>query len=281
MVDHWIGFAAPQRHVERIKHELATQVRGHRPTDDASAPDVQHDRHEQEASPGEYVSDICDPQLVRCSAREVALDQIGSRPCIAIAPRGATTLTPANADDAVQAHQPCHPVVADAHTQVLEVGMYLGCSVDFARALMQLYDLLPEERVASRSCRRCAFAPRIVPAGGDLQHAAHGGDAIGGLMRLHEREDLEGAVSVSRANQAVAFDKISRSSRSCLFSLRSRPNSSRSCVVSPSLRRPPSSSSCLIQLRIVCGDGSNSRARSSMLRPARASSMSLERNSGG
>ena len=70
--------------------------------------------------------------------------------------------------------------------------------------------------------------------------------AIGktGLVCAHEPEDPDGSVPVSRANQAAAFDKMSRSSRRWRTSRRSRANSSRSAAARPgaaSSRRP----SCL------------------------------------
>ena len=37
-----------------------------------------------------------------------------------------------------------------------------------------------------------------------------------GLVRAHEPKDPDDSVPVSRANQAAAFDRVSRSSRSCL-----------------------------------------------------------------
>lgn len=60
-----------------------------------------------------------------------------------------------------------------------------------------------------------ALAPRIEAAGGDPQHATHRRDGVDGLVVPHEpvdRGDAAGIVPVSRANQAVAFDRISRSS---------------------------------------------------------------------
>ena len=57
-------------------------------------------------------------------------------------------------------------------------------------------------------------SPRVVPAGGDAQHPAHRGHPMMGLIRLHELEDFARTEPVSRANQAVAFASISRSSRS-------------------------------------------------------------------
>ena len=52
-------------------------------------------------------------------------------------------------------------------------------------------------------------------------------------------------------------------------------------LVRPSLRRPPSRSACLTQPWIVAAHGSNSLARSTTLRPARASATICSLNSGG
>ena len=97
------------------------------------------------------------------------------------------------------------------------------------------------------------------------------------VMEESERE------SVSRANQAAAFDRMSRSSRNCLFSRRSRVNSSRSAAVRPgatSSRRPSFRSAWATHARMEWPLGSNSRARSSGLRPARTRSTICRRNSG-
>src|SRR5882724_4229696 len=77
------------------------------------------------------------------------------------------------------------------------------------------------------------------------------------------------------------FFKISFSSRSTRFSRRSRLSSSRSSVVSPSLRLPSSRSACRTQFQIECADGSNCRDNSAGVRPDRTSSTILRRNSAG
>src|SRR6266851_207698 len=99
-------------------------------------------------------------------------------------------------------------------------------------------------------------------------------------IRVHELERRDGTEPVSVANQAAAFDNISRSSRSTRFSRRSRLSSSRSAVVSPSLRRPSSSPACLTHLRIALAEASNSRANCATGRPVRANSMIRRRYSG-
>src|ERR1700692_462171 len=134
-------------------------------------------------------------------------------------------------------------------------------------------------RIGPRPRRGGAFLAGVVAPCGDFQYAAHGGNPVAGLIRVHELERRDGTEPVSVANQA-AFDSIARSSRSTRFSRRSRLSSSRSAVVSPSLRRPSSSPACLTHLRIALAEASNSRANCAIGRPVRANSMIRRRYSG-
>src|ERR1700674_2761492 len=134
-------------------------------------------------------------------------------------------------------------------------------------------------RIGARPRRGWPFLPGVVATGRDFQYAAHGGDPVDGLIRVHELERRDGVEPVSVANQAAAFDSISRSSRSTRFSRRSRLSSARSSVVKPSLRKPSSRAACWTHLRMALADGSNSRASSLILRPARANSMIRRRYS--
>src|ERR1700732_3844354 len=145
---------------------------------------------------------------------------------------------------------------------------------------MNRADARREFRVGARPCRWRPLAPRIVAADGDSQYPAHRGNPVDGLIRVHELERRDGTEPVSVANQAAAFESISRSSRSTRFSRRSRLSSSRSAVVKPSLRRPSSSPVCLTHLRIALAEASNSRANCAIGRPERASSMTRRRYSG-
>src|SRR3984893_7924119 len=135
-------------------------------------------------------------------------------------------------------------------------------------------------RIGARPRRGWPFLPGVVATGRDFQYAAHGGDPVAGLIRVHELERRDDPAPVSLANQAAAFDNISRSSRSSRFSRRSRLSSSRSAVVKPSLRRPSSTPVCLTHLRIALAEASNSRANCAIGRPERASSMIRRRYSG-
>ncbi len=88
--------------------------------------------------------------------------------------------------------------------------------------------------------------------------ARHNVARIDGLVVHHESVDPQRIVPVFRANLAVAFDRMSRSSFNWRFSRRRREISSRSAVVKPSGRWPPSRSAWVTQFRIVRADGSNS-----------------------
>ena len=99
-------------------------------------------------------------------------------------------------------------------------------------------DASPELGIGPCPSRRRTTTPRVVPARGDTEHPGHRGDTETSLIRAHDPVGLPGRAS--RANQAVAFANISRSSHRRRFSRRSRRSSSRSSVRSPSLRSPAS-----------------------------------------
>src|SRR5262245_1519173 len=163
---------------------------------------------------------------------------------------------------------------------VCKLGMDARHAVGTARLVMDRLDLGAQLHIGPRPQGQRPLAPRVVPAGGDTQDAAHGGDRMDGLVCRHELESVAGIVLVSRANHAAAFDRIARSSRSWRTSRRRRRSSSRSSVVSPSVRSPTSRTACFTQLRIACAEGSNWRASSSGVRPLRTSSTIRCRNSG-
>ena len=78
---------------------------------------------------------------------------------------------------------------------------------------------------ALRPQRRAPTANAFATRGAGLgyaKHARHRRDREDDLVRAHEFEDSDGIALVSRANQAAARERMSRSRRSCLFSRRNR-----------------------------------------------------------
>lgn len=74
---------------------------------------------------------------------------------------------------------------------------------------------------ASACARRRTASQQLAFEGGEaLRHAedaGHRGDREVGLVRAHEPEDPDGRTPVSFANQAVARERMSRSTFSCRF----------------------------------------------------------------
>src|SRR6516164_8242237 len=178
-------------------------------------------------------------------------------------------------------HQPSDALAADAHSLGRQLGMDARRTVGAARGRMRRTDFADQRRIRLCTPRPPPLHPRIVATGGDTQQPTHAGNRIVRLVIAHELEPFCGIVFVSRANQAAAFDRISRSSLSWRFSRRNRLSSSRSAVVRPPSPRPASRSHCATQFLIDCAVGSNSRASSSGERPARTRSAIWRRNSGG
>ena len=112
------------------------------------------------------------------------------------------------------AHQTSHPIAAHPAAAGHQLGMDPRRPVGATRCLVDGPYRAPQHLVALRTRRTPTASPRVVPAGEDTQHPAHRGHPMMGLIRLHELEDFARTEPVSRANQAVAFASISRSSRS-------------------------------------------------------------------
>ncbi len=208
-----------------------------------------------------------------------AVDQIRRREGLRVAARGAGPLASADAGQAGLSRQTGDPLPAYADPRLHQLRVDAWCTVGAPTASVNLPHLPQQTVIRLRPRRAPPPEPRVEPARGDAEHPGHRGDVEHGLVRPHEPVDLLGLVS--RANQAVAFARISRPSRRRRFSRRSLRSSSRSAVVIPSSRRPSSRSAWTTQLRIDCADGSNSRARWSGLRPDRTRSTIWRRNSAG
>src|SRR5262249_14090626 len=130
--------------------------------------------------------------------------------------------------------------------------------------------LLGQPQVLLRPPGRLLPVPLVVGGSGDLQDRARPVDAaLPSLLRLDERVHVH---RLPLAKKAVARFRMSRSSRSTRFSLRSRTSSSCSLLVSPGLR-PASISACSTHRRTELSVRPRSRATSGIVRsPFRQSS---------
>ena len=77
-MDDGFRLSLPERHIQRLEHQLGAQMGRHRPANDAAAPGVHNDREIQEAGPRTDVSDVGYPELIRPVSREISIDQKSS-----------------------------------------------------------------------------------------------------------------------------------------------------------------------------------------------------------
>ena len=235
VVDDIVWVPLVDRHAQGIHHQSSLEVSGHRPTDDFAAPSLHDNSQVQPTRPSRNVGYICDPQTVGSLGTEVSLHQIRGRTCSWLSLGRVWGFAAADTLQPFGLHQASHPLATHGEpVLVCQFGMNTRRTIGPFRFLMNFADPLAQLFIRLRSCRRLSRAPGIIATTRDIQHTTHGFHRIDGLVRTHEFEDFGGTASVSRANQAAAFDKISRSSRSCLFSLRSRANSAFSSLVRPS-----------------------------------------------
>ncbi len=194
----------------------------HRPADDPAAEGIQHDGEIEKARQGRHVADVGDPQPIRPRGGEASLDQIRRRPGRRLAHRGARPPATADAGETGAAHQPGDPLAPDRNALGLELGMDARDAVGALRDGVDGSDP-PQQCPLGDSARRGRAAPPGVVSGrGDAEHPTHRSNRIHGLVRLYELEEPDGITPVSLANQAAAFERISRSWRSRRFSRRRR-----------------------------------------------------------
>src|SRR5688500_12588030 len=179
------------------------------------------------------------------------------------------------------AHEPCHSLATHAQPVFLAKLSVNGWRAVAAFALaMDRMNARQKRNVRPPSRRHRPIPPGVKSTHRHSEQPAHLPYRKGGLVRLHESEERFGVAVLAFANQAAAFDRMSRSSFSCRFSRRSRSSSSRSASLTPPSPLPSLSSACLTQYLIVPAAGPNSRARCAGTRPARTSSTICCRNSG-
>ena len=179
---------------------------GHRPSHHPAAEHVEHYRQIHEPRQGRHLGDIGHLDAVRRLGLELAFDPVRRRTITRVHARGG--------------HTPARPASRIRRATRLrltgrplspELGVDPRRPVGPLRALVDGLDRAPQ---LLRTIRTPTASPRVVSAGGDAQPTAHRGHPMMGLVRLHELKDLPGTEPVTCANQAAAFFKISRSSRS-------------------------------------------------------------------
>jgi hypothetical protein len=73
VVDDIGRLALPQRHAERVQHQLCAEMVRHRPADDAAAERIEHDGEVKKPGQSRDERDVRDPELIGAVGSEVAV----------------------------------------------------------------------------------------------------------------------------------------------------------------------------------------------------------------
>ena len=160
------------------------------------------------------VRDVRHPQPIRAVGVELPIDQIdrrlapGSGLCRDHKAAQGRPLKPAARISRATRLRPTRIAIV-----IGELGMNVRRAVDAFGAPMDRLDLPRQRQIQSSPCAHRPIQPGVESTSRNLQQSAHHPDRMGGLVHLHEPEERF-EVPLSVANQAAAFERISRSSLS-------------------------------------------------------------------
>ncbi len=166
-----LRFAAGDCHVERVYDQFGAQMICHRPADDPTTEDIEHDRQIEKAHPRRNIGDVRDPEPVRCSGGEVALHAIRSGKGFCAPTRRGRALPTMTARESGDAEQAGDPFATTADACGTEFGMNAWRAIrppapDMNGANLDIKRLI---RLGTRTRR--SPAPRIEPTARHAKHA--------------------------------------------------------------------------------------------------------------
>ena len=175
VVNHRLGLAGHQCHVQRKNH----QVRGHAlskgPTDHLAAVDVDDHGHVQKSCPSRYVGHVCHPQLVDVGGPKLPIYQVQGRTMSNIALGCDTETAPAtNPAHVLLAHQNGNAFAAGHNACIHEFSTNAGHAVRFIAGDKRLTDLRRQRDVGVPTLAYRSAQPAVETAGRDLEGFAHG-----------------------------------------------------------------------------------------------------------
>ena len=237
MVTRTLRFSVVDSYVKRVDDEFCSHVPRHRPTNDAADKYVEDDREKQETGQCWNAGDICNPELIGGRGGELSVDQVGRRSRFLVADRRLERLPRAGALNVALVYQSRYPLIAAEDLLIAKIGLRGRPNIS-NDARSQVTIRLPSTIFAGHRFEgtRLSHPRKLLGETSKTRHCVVTGQTAG--CTFTNSKTLGGIESLSRANQAAAFPKISRSILSCRFSLRSLAGSSCSVVVKPPLPRP-------------------------------------------
>src|SRR6266540_2186256 len=274
--------AAPDGQLHRTDRQLGGQVLAHLVADRQPGAAVDDRSQVQRSLVGGQLGVVGVPHAVRLRWAELPATQVRCRRGLGVAAGQARPPSPAPmaAHQPLGAHQPRHPLAADLHaTGDLQLGMDPRSAVGATTVTVDPTDLRKQSPIGALAGARATAVPVVEACWGDAHRSAAPPDPV--LLAVLIDEPVAGHLVVSLAKNAAACLRISRSIRSSATSRRSRRNSSRSLLVSPS-SSPWSMRSWVTHWRSVSRLRPSSRATwVTVLSLERTSATASRRNSAG
>ncbi len=162
----------PGGHVECVKDEVGRHRPTGLPAHDATAEHVGDEGDVDDAGPRRAVGEVADPELVRSSRAEVALDEVGAAHVAQVRMGREALLRPRGAADPQAIHEPGHLLAPDVEVLASRRPPELALAVDGVVGLPQAEELRTELLITDLASRGWTGLSGVVGGGGDLENLA-------------------------------------------------------------------------------------------------------------
>lgn len=178
------------RHVQGPQGEILLHAIADRPADDTAREKVNDHGQIDPTFPRPDIGDVACPLLVWPARGEVLLQEIRRDVEGVIAVGRALELPAADDMDAVLAHQPAHPALADADAQLVQLLGHARPAVAAQAQPVLVADMGEEHHVAPLAIRRGPVPPRMEPTLAHAHQAAQMATRetaaiLGNILKLH------------------------------------------------------------------------------------------------
>src|SRR6516162_6317809 len=264
--------AVLQCHLQGVQHDAAFEPFAERPADHAAREQIDDYRQVQPTLQGPQIGNVCDPAAVGGGHGKLPVQQILLNRQAVPGISGAAVATVSARTQSGSSHQPRHPLALGALAALAQLEVDPRAAVAAATLAINRRDFEPQPLIFLGMMGGRPFTPGVVSRARDFEYPAHQCYRVAGLLPCDKSESH----SLSLAKKAVAFFRISRSSRSRRFSRRSSTNSSRSLRFNaPSGPPPASTSACSTQRLSAVSPIPSSSATWPMLLPLRRTSCTV------
>jgi hypothetical protein len=165
--------ATPDRHLERVEHEIGAEMIRDLPADDHAGEHVEDERDVAPAFPCRGVGDVREPQLVGSLRTEVAAHQIRCPRRGRVRDRCEALLAPLHASQAHLGHEPLHGAASDHEALAAQLLVDPPRSVAVVVGVPHPLDLDLEALVADRSRRAGSTLRRVIRPFRELEGPTH------------------------------------------------------------------------------------------------------------